>query len=140
MFRFACPAQIHRRRSAPRPTLSWPAQLGVFPRATNQDVGFGKIDYQLTPRNHVSASFDLMNYHAPNAYSTSPSYNNRSVTTNGSLRLPRAHLRGELGFHAISNTVVNNLRFQWGRDLEVAGPTRPRPSVSIASVMTYGDA
>ena len=26
-----------------------------------------------TPRNHVSASFDFMNYRAPNAYSTSPS-------------------------------------------------------------------
>ena len=23
------------------------AQLGTFPRATNQDVGFGKLDYQI---------------------------------------------------------------------------------------------
>src|SRR5579884_675524 len=47
-------------------------KLGAYPRATNQDVGFGKIDYQVTQRNHVSASYDLMNYRAPNAYSTAP--------------------------------------------------------------------
>ena len=35
--------------------------------------------------------------------------------------------------------MVNNLRFQWGRDLEVAGANAPAPYVSIASVMTYGE-
>ncbi len=113
-------------------------QLGTFPRATNQDVGFGKLDYQATARNHLSASFDLMNYAAPNAYSTAPSYNNSSLGTNGS------YVFHERIFVAnwdstISDSTVNNLRVQWGRDLEVAGSNAPAPYVSIASVMTYGE-
>jgi len=113
-------------------------ELGTFPRATNQDVGFGKLDYQATPRNHVSASFDFMNYRAPNAYNTSPSVNNSSLSTNGS------YVFHERIFVAnwdstISNSAVNNLRFQWGRDLEVAGSNAPAPYISIASAMTYGE-
>ncbi len=43
--------------------------LGAFPRATNQDVGFGKLDYQIAQRQPpVGTSFDFMNYRAPNAY------------------------------------------------------------------------
>jgi len=113
-------------------------QLGSFPRDTNQDVGFGKLDSQFTPRNHVAASFDFMNYRAPNAYSTAPSYNNSSLSTNGS------YVFHERIFVAnwdstITPTMVNNARFQWGRDLEVAGSNAPAPYVSIASVMTYGE-
>jgi Carboxypeptidase regulatory-like domain/TonB dependent receptor len=113
-------------------------ELGTFPRATDQNVGFGKMDYQATARNHLSASYDFMDYTAPNAYSTSPSYNNSSLSTNGS------YIFHERIFVAnwdstISDSAVNNLRFQWGRDLEVAGSNAPAPYVSIASVMTYGE-
>src|SRR5439155_17484523 len=34
------------------------SQLGSFGRSTQQDVGFGKLDYQVTASNHLSASFD----------------------------------------------------------------------------------
>ena len=113
-------------------------ELGTFPRATDQNVGFGKLDYQATARNHLSASYDLMDYAAPNAYSTAPSYNNSSLSTNGS------YIFHERIFVAnwdstVSDSAVNNLRFQWGRDLEVAGSNAPAPYVSIASVMTYGE-
>ena len=99
--------------------------MGVFPRATNQDLGFGKIDYQLTPSNHVSASMDFMNYHAPNAYSTNPSYNNLSVTANGT-NTTHERIFVTNWDSTISNSVVNNLRFQWGRDLEITSRQRAR--------------
>jgi hypothetical protein len=112
--------------------------LGTFPRATNQDVGFGKLDGQLTPRNHVAASFDFMNYRAPNAYQTAPSYNNSSIQANGS------YVFHERIFVAnwdstITPTAVNNVRFQWGRDLEAAGANGTAPYVSLASVSAYGE-
>ena len=92
----------------------------------------------LTPRNHVSASFDLMNYRAPNAYQTAPSYNNSSIGSNGS------YIYHERVFVAnwdstISPTMVNNVRFQWGRDLETAGANGTAPYVSLASIATYGE-
>jgi len=112
--------------------------LGSFPRATNQDVGFGKLDAMLTARNHLSASLDIMNYRAPNAYQTSPSYNNSSIGSNGS------YIYHERVFvsnwdSTISPTAVNNVRFQWGRDLETAGANGAAPYVSLASIATYGE-
>ncbi len=38
----------------------------------------------------------------------------------------------------IAPNMVNNFRFQWGLDDEIAGANSGGPSVSIASVMAYG--
>ena len=133
----SCPSQVTATQCANANAFLF-GQVGTFPRDTNQDVGFGRLDYQATDRNHISSSFDFMNYRAPNAYTTSPSANNSSVGTNGS------YLFHERIFvtnwdSTISPTAVNNLRFQWGRDLEAAGSNAPAPYVSISNVMTYGE-
>jgi hypothetical protein len=113
--------------------------VGSWPRGTNQDVFFGKLDFQVNPRNHVSASFDWMNNRAPNGYNTQPTVSNDSVQTNASY-----------GYHerifvanwdsTITPTTVNNLRFQWGRDLEVADSNAPAPYVALSSITNYGEA
>jgi len=133
----ACPAQVSASQCAAANAFLF-GQQGNFPRATNQDVGFGRLDYQASASNHVSTAFDFMNYRAPNAYSTSPSYNNSSVSTNG------RYIFHERIFVAnwdstISSSAVNNLRFQWGRDLEVAGANAAAPYVNISGLMTYGE-
>jgi hypothetical protein len=132
-----CPSQVTTSQcAAANAFLS--GLLGSYPRATNQDVAFGKLDYQATQRNHLSASFDFMNYRAPNAYATSPSYNNDSIQTNGSYVYHERIFVANLD-SAITNTMVNNLRFQWGRDLEVAGANAPAPYVSLSNVTNYGE-
>jgi hypothetical protein len=133
----SCPAQVTSAQCASANAFL-ANQLGTFPRATNQDVAFGRLDYQVTPANHLSTSFDFMNYRAPNAYSTAPSYNNSSLGTNG------RYIFHERIFVAnwdstLSSSAVNNLRFQWGRDLEAAGSNAAAPYISIANVMTYGE-
>jgi len=133
----ACPAQVSASQCSAANAFLF-GQQGTFPRATNQDVGFGRLDYQANASNHVSTAFDFMNYRAPNAYSTSPTYNNSSVTTNGS------YIFHERIFVAnwdstISSSAVNNLRFQWGRDLEAAGSEGTAPYVSLSGLMTYGE-
>jgi outer membrane receptor protein involved in Fe transport len=138
-----CPPQVSASQCAAANAFLYAGQ-GTFPRATNQDVGFGRLDYQASPRNHVSASFDFMNYRAPNAYSTSPTYNDSSLATNGS------YVFHERIFVAnwdstISSSAVNSLRFQWGRDLEVAGSNAPAPYVNVggsggsSNLMIYGE-
>ncbi len=92
-----CPAQVTATQCANANAFLF-GELGTFPRATNQDVGFGKVDYQINQRNHLGTSFDFMNYRAPNAYSTAPSYNNSLAQHQRKLRFPRAHFRGEPGF------------------------------------------
>ena len=124
-----CPAQVSAQQCTTANAFLFGLQ-GSFQRATNQDVAFGRLDYNATPRNHISTSFDFMNYRAPNAYSTSPSYNNSSLSTNGSYvfheRIFVANWESTL-----SNSAVNNFRFQWGRDLEVAGANGTAPYVNI---------
>jgi hypothetical protein len=133
----SCPAQVTATQCA-NANAFLSGLVGTYPRATNQDVGFGKLDYQVTPRNHLGTSFDFMNYRAPNAYSTAPSYNNSSLQTNGSYVYHERIFVANLD-SSITATTVNNLRFQWGRDLEVAGSNAPAPYISIANVMIYGE-
>jgi len=99
---------------------------------------FGRLDYQATSRNHVSAAFDFMNYRAPNAYSGNPSYSNSSIETNGRYNIHDRIFVANWD-STISSSAVNNLRFQWGRDLEVAGSNAAAPYVSISGLMTYGE-
>jgi hypothetical protein len=132
-----CPALVSATQCAAANAFL-AGQLGSFPRDTNQDVAFAKVDAQLNSRNHLATSFDFMNYRAPNAYSTAPSYNNSSLSTNGSYVFHERIFVANLD-STVTPTIVNNARFQWGRDLEVAGSNAPAPYVSIASVMTYGE-
>ncbi len=138
-----CPTQVTASQCAAANAFLF-NQQGSFQRATNQDVGFGRLDYQINSRNHVNSSFDFMNYRAPNAYQTSPSYNNASLSTNGS------YVFHERIFVAtwdstISSAAINNVRFQWGRDLEVAGANAPAPYVNVggsggsSNLMFYGE-
>jgi len=121
----ACPALVSASQCSAANAFLF-GQQGNFPRATNQDVGFGRLDYQANASNHVSTAFDFMNYRAPNAYSTAPSYNNSSVSTNG------RYIFHERIFVAnwdstISSSAVNNLRFQWGATWKPPAPMAPRP-------------
>ncbi len=112
--------------------------LGAFPRYANQDVAFGKLDWQINSRNRVSADFNWEDFHAPNSYNSGYTISNNSVTANG---LATTHNRAFVANYdtTISSTAVNNLRFQWGVDFETIGSNAPGPSVSIANVSAYGE-
>ena len=112
-------------------------QVGSYARTGINDIGFGKIDYQINSNNRLSLSFDLDDYHAPNSYSSGPTYNNLSVTANAPAGVQERFFVANLASTVASN-MVNNLRFQWGVDNEVAGANTGGPSISIASVMQYG--
>jgi len=132
-----CPVQVTTTQCA-NANAFIDGLFGTFPRATDEDVLFGKLDYQVTDRNHISSSFDWMDSSAPNAYSTTPSVNNSSIYTNGS------YIFHERIFvtnwdSIISNNLVNKVRFQWGRDLETAGSNAPAPYVSLSNITAFGE-
>ena len=111
---------------------------GTYPRGTNNDILFGKLDYQFNSKNHLSTSYDYANNTAPNAYAGNPSYNNDSIQTNGSYIYHERIFIANLD-STVTNSVVNNLRFQWGRDLEVAGSNAPGPYVTLTNILNYGE-
>lgn len=132
-----CPAQLTATQcSAANGFLN--GLVGTYPRATNNDILFGKLDYQINARNHLSTSYDYANNSAPNGYSTAPTANNDSIQTNGSYIYHERIFIANLDT-TFTNTIVNNLRYQWGRDLEVAGSNAPGPYVSLSNITAYGE-
>lgn len=136
-FPMACPAQASAAQCA-NANAYMSSLLGIYPRGTNQDVGFGRLDYQASQRNHLSAALDIMGYRAPNAYTTTATFNNGSVTSNGPNRTQERIFVANWD-STISSQAINNLRFQWGRDLEITGANAPAPYTSITNVMSYGE-
>jgi hypothetical protein len=135
-FPLACPAQVTAALcSAANGYLS--GLIGTFPRVGVNDLAFGKLDYQLNSKNHLSANFDWDDYHAPNAYNSNTTVVNNSVTANAPL-ITHTRIFVANWDSIITNSLVNNLRFQWGLDNEIAGANYGGPSVTVASVMAYG--
>ncbi|MEO8592167.1 MAG: TonB-dependent receptor [Candidatus Solibacter sp.] len=113
------------------------AQLGAFPRSTQQDVAFAKLDYQFSPNNHLSASMNGLNFKAPNSYRTNATQNNESPSANGTA-VTRERIFVANWDSVIKPTVTNNFRFQWSRDLEKISENGTAPSVTITNYMNYG--
>jgi len=113
------------------------AQLGAFPRSTQQDVAFAKLDYQFTPRNHVSASLNGLNFKAPNSYRTNATQNNEAPSANGTA-VTRERIFVANWDSVFKPTMTNNFRFQWSRDLEKISENGTAPSVTITNYMNYG--
>ena len=114
--------------------------LGPQPRNANQDLYFGKLDYQLNSANHLSASYNFNNWTSLNGGYPPPT---TSLDTTNSIQhygTGVVHTRSLVGIwdFTLSSTRINQVRFQWSRDLEVAGANAPGPSVSIPSVTVYG--
>jgi hypothetical protein len=136
-FPLACPSQVTAAQcGAANGYLS--SLIGSYPRTGVNDIGFGKLDYQLNASNRFSAAFDLDDYHAPNSYSSGSTYSNTaSITTNGPIFLHERFFVASWD-STLRPTMVNNLRYQWGVDDEVTGANFGGPNVGIASVMAYG--
>ena len=113
------------------------AQLGAFPRATQQDVAFAKLDYQFSAGNHVSASLNGLNFKAPNSYRTAATQNNEGPSANGTA-VTRERIFVVNWDSVVTPNLTNNFRFQWSRDLEKISENGVAPSVTITNYMNYG--
>jgi hypothetical protein len=111
--------------------------LGAFPRFANNDVFFGKLDYQLNARNHVNSSINIDDFKAPNSYNSSTTSTNSSLSMNG-LNVTHERIFVANWDSTITNTMINNFRFQWSRDLEVTAANGTAPSISVTNVGAYG--
>ena len=105
-------------------------------RFAKETLFFPRIDYQLNPKNLIYANFNFANFDQTYGYAPNPTYSNTSGSTNA----PTSYHERFLIAHwtsTITNTAVNDLRFQWGRDLETAGANAAGPSISMGAE-TYG--
>ena len=106
-------------------------------RFSKEDIFFPRLDYVLNEKNHFFVNFNFANFDSTNGYSPNPAYSNSSVSTNGPTSYHERFLIANWT-DAITNNSVNELRFQWGRDLETAGANAPGPSVTLNGLEAYG--
>lgn len=101
-------------------------------RFAKENLFFPRIDYQLNEKNLIYANFNFADFDSTYGYSPNPTYSNTSASTNA----PTSYHERFLISHwtsTLSSTAVNDLRFQWGRDLETAGANASGPSVSMGA-------
>jgi hypothetical protein len=111
--------------------------IGPQARLANQDVALGKLDYQLTPKNRLSASFDYMNFRSPNGYDQTATFNAGSIYQNGNFGTHERYLVADWN-SVISPSMVNDFRFQWSRDFQFYSANFSGPSVAVGNFYGYG--
>ena len=93
-----------------------PRFYGSVPRTASNDLYFGRLDYRLSGRNTLSASFNFLRWLSPNGIQTGlVSTTGSGLTGNGddSVRVRN----GKLSWTAIpTNRLVNIARFGWSSD------------------------
>ena len=135
---FTCPVGVQHCRMHYAKSFVSTDLLGAFARTLKQDVFLGKLDYQLNPSNHLSAVFNWQNWEEPYGYNTSPTVNNGGATQNGN---GGTHERFFIAnwTSTFSSSMVNDFRFQWGRDFEFDSTNRARSVRFSPNIASYGE-
>ncbi|MBE7158592.1 MAG: carboxypeptidase regulatory-like domain-containing protein, partial [Rhodospirillales bacterium] len=112
-------------------------QLGTFPRNITQDIYFPRLDWQVTDKTHLSASFLFQDFKQPNGYNTATTVNNGGISQNGTANFHErfVFVNAET---AISNAAANVVHFQWSRDLETATTNSGGPAINLTGIAAYG--
>ncbi|MGB6744567.1 MAG: TonB-dependent receptor [Terracidiphilus sp.] len=105
-------------------------------RFLKQNLFFPRVDYHINAKNDAFVDFNFVDTDSTNGYSTANTFSNSSPSTNGPTSYHERFLVGGLTT-IISNTAVNEIHSQWGRDLETAGANAAGPSVATG-VVTFG--
>jgi hypothetical protein len=105
-------------------------------RFSKQNLFFPRLDYHINSKNDAFADFNFADFDSSYGYSPANTFTNSSPSTNGPTSYHERFLVGGLTT-VISDTAVNQIHLQWGRDLETAGANASGPSVSMGA-LTFG--
>ena len=102
-------------------------ELGVFPREGANKVALIKLDFVPKDDQNFSIQYNIHRWDSPNGIQTQIRTNDTPLA-NGSDKVETDVLLARHNW-TISSTMVNELRFQFGRDFESQVPNAPGPSV-----------
>ncbi len=110
--------------------------LGDVSRTADETIYFPKVDWQVSDRSHVTLQWNDMRWNSPNGVQTSPtatygsnSFGN-SVTSNDVIIGRWAYF--------LSPNLLNEMTFQYGRDLETETSNPPAPFEATLANNIYG--
>jgi hypothetical protein len=110
--------------------------IGPQAREGNQWIGLAKVDWNATPRNQFSSTFNIVRWDSPNGVQTSPTIG-YDASANGSDKVSAETLIGRWNA-LVSPTFFSDLRAQWGRDYETQMPNERGPYVSVTNGINFG--
>jgi hypothetical protein len=110
---------------------------GVYPRSGTNDVGFGKVDFNLSGKNNLTVQYNVHRWNSPNGVQTQPVIT-VSQSANGSDIVKTDFAVASLNT-ILSPTWLNEGRVQIGRDFEAQTPNAPGvPSTSVTNGPSFG--
>jgi Carboxypeptidase regulatory-like domain/TonB dependent receptor len=99
--------------------------LGSVPRTGTQTIWFPKIDWNINQKNSVSISVNRMRWNSPAGIQTQSAVN-FGIASFGNDYVKDTWLVAQLN-STLSTNVVNQFRFQYGRDFEYENSQPPTP-------------
>jgi hypothetical protein len=109
---------------------------GLYSRSGTNDVGFGKVDVNLSQKNNLTVQYNIHRWNSPNGVQTAPVIT-VSESANG-----KDIVKTDFGVATlntiISPTWLNEARVQVGRDFEAQIPNGPGPSTSVTNGPSIG--
>ncbi len=110
------------------------SMLGFVPRTGDQNIFFPKIDYQINGRNHASFEVNRLTWASPAGIQT------QAVNTYGVRSFGDDFVKLTFGVAKLDTTITNNLvnevRYQYGRDFEYEGAQQPSTPYEQANLLT----
>jgi hypothetical protein len=106
------------------------------PRFQKQNLFFPRLDWHINGRNDAFVDYNFADYDSTFGYSPANTFSNSSPSTNGPTSYHERFLVAGLTTQ-IAKASVNQVHFQYGRDLETAGANASGPSVATG-VVTFG--
>lgn len=114
-----------------------PITILVAPRQGNQSLGLAKLDYQIDPNNHLSGVFNILRWDSPNGIQSAVTLTGLSPLANGSDKVENEFITVTYN-RVISSTIVNEAKFQYGRDFESQVPNASGPQIQITGGTNFG--
>ncbi len=105
-------------------------------RKGDQYIGLGKVDWQINSNHLLSSTVNVMRWDSPNGIQTQATHTN-DVSANGTDGVHDEYLISRLS-SVLSPALVNEGRFQYGRDFNFQTANAPGPSVGITGGINMG--
>ena len=105
-------------------------------RFQKQNLFFPRLDYHINSRNDAFVDYNFADFDSSYGYSPANTFSNSSPSTNAPTSYHERFLVAGLTTQ-IGKSSVNQIHFQYGRDLETAGANAPGPSVATG-IVTFG--
>lgn len=131
-----CPSTITATQCTSAINFILANAYGAPTRFSKEDIFFPRLDWHINAKNDAFVNYNFANYNSTYGYNGSTTFNGSSPTANGPTTYHERFLVAGLTTQ-ISGISINQVHFQYGRDLETAGANAAAPSVSIGT-FSYG--